>query len=128
MDPMHSYGIHTRKRTNDNGKFMKIPSMNEHVYLIFFFPASHVSFQGCSCSSFSSFTCLNLDKFPAPSAEGAMNLVNGCGCPHFSFKTVINQKHKTRIIITTIVCKCIQIPAPSKGCQMVPKGCQFTIP
>ena len=20
------------------------------------------------------------------------------------------------------------IPAPSKGCQMVPKGCQFTIP
>ena len=22
----------------------------------------------------------------------------------------------------------IQLPGPSKGCQMVPKGCQFTIP
>ena len=28
---------------------------------------------------------------------------------------------------TTNIC-CVYIPAPSKGCQMVPKGCQFTIP
>ena len=26
-----------------------------------------------------------------------------------------------------LICIYIYIPGPSKGCQMVPKGCQFTI-
>ncbi len=67
-----------------------------------------------------------LEKFPEPNKLVLGNEV--------SFETTKNGKgfwvQVTLVLIALLpnMCIYIYIPGPSKGCQMVAKGCQFNIP
>ena len=71
----------------------------QHIFQIIIF-GFHVSFRGYKCASF-------LKKWRTL-------LVNS----HWGIAKIFPMKVTFRIYL----------PGPSKGCQMVPKGCQFTIP
>ena len=53
--------------------------------------------------------------------------------PQWTNRIQVDHLHVLIVRITITLCKMLYIynmciPGPSKGCQMVPKGCQFTIP